>query len=254
MLPTATMRFAGALSEAESTADAVAEVVEEVRSSGVEADVAFVFFTAHHRDQAEAWVENMWLELDPQVMVGCSAEGVIGADREIERLPGIALLVGQLPGVRLHPFHIAADEWRGMIVDPAEKLVQRIGYGLQTRALIGFGDPFTTPLNQFLPLLDSHAPGVPLVGGMASSARQPGENLLIRNDQVHSDGFVGASLAGAVDVETVVSQGCNPVGRTLVITRAHENVIEQLGGKPALTALRDGAADRAGDQRVSRAL
>jgi small ligand-binding sensory domain FIST len=246
----ATMRFAAAVSDAESTADAIAHVVEEVKSSGLEADVVFAFFTAHHRADAENWVENMWLELDPQVMVGCSAEGVIAADREIERAPGIALLVGQLPGVRLHPFHIGADDWRSMIVDPGEKLVERIAYGEQTRAILGFGDPFTTPLNQFLPLLDAHAPGVPLVGGMASSARQAGENVLIRNDQVLSDGFVGVSLAGAVDVETVVSQGCSPVGRTLVITRAHDNVIEQLGGKPALQALRDMVEEMTADQRA----
>jgi small ligand-binding sensory domain FIST len=246
----ATMRFASAVSDAESTSDAVAHVVEQAQSSGLEADIAFVFFTAHHRDDAQNWVESIWLEFDPQVMVGCSAEGVIGADREIERAPGIALLVGQLPGVRLHPFHISADDWRGMIVDPADKLVERLAYGPETRALLGFGDPFTTPLAQFLPLLDAHAPGAPLIGGMASSAQQPGENLLIRNDQVFTDGFVGVSLAGAVDVETVVSQGCSPVGRTLVITKARENVIEQLGGKPALQALREMVEEMTPDEKA----
>jgi small ligand-binding sensory domain FIST len=137
-----------------------------------------------------------------------------------------------------------------MIVDPGDRLIERIAYGPETRALIGFGDPFTTPTNQFLPLLDAHAGGAPLVGGMASSAQQPGENILIRNDQVLSDGFVGVSLAGAAEVETIVSQGCSPVGRTLVITKGHDNVIEQLGGKPALAALRDMVEEMTPDEKA----
>ena len=232
----APMRFASAMSEAQTTADAVAEVLEQVRASSVQPDVSFLFFTAHHRDEAEAFVEKMWLELDPQVMVGCSAEGVIGGEREIERSPGMSLLVGQMPRVRLHPFHIGADDWRAMIGEP-ETLAERVAHGSETRALLGFGDPFTTPMTDFLNLLDEHMPGVPLIGGMASSAREPGENLLIRNDQVLSDGFVGLSLAGPIEIETIVSQGCRPIGKTMVITKARENVIEQLGGRPALAAL-----------------
>jgi small ligand-binding sensory domain FIST len=234
----AAMSFASLVTEHESTADAVNEIVGQARQSGVEADVAFLFFTAHHRDDAEQFVERIWLELDPQVMLGCSAEGVIGGDLEVERAPGMSLLLGQMPRVRLHPFHIGADDWRPMIVDP-EKLTERVAHGSETRALIGFGDPFTTPTSDFLNLLDAHLPGVPLIGGMASSGRRPGENVIVRNDQVLTDGFVGVSLAGPVEIETVVSQGCRPIGEPMVITRARENVIEQLGGRPALHALRD---------------
>jgi small ligand-binding sensory domain FIST len=236
--PAATMRFASALSDAESTADAVVETLQTVQSSGVRPDVVFAFFTPHHADDAANWIENLWLELDPQVAVGCSAEGVIGPSREIEREPGLALLAGELPAVRLHPFHIGADDWRAMLADP-ERLVERVAFGPETRALIGFGDPFTTPLSQFLPLVDAACAGAPLIGGMASAGRQAGENLLVRNDEVLTDGFVGVSLAGAVGVETVVSQGARPIGRAMIITKGHDNVVEQLGGKPALQALRE---------------
>jgi small ligand-binding sensory domain FIST len=232
------MRFHASVSENETSADAARELFAAARASRVSADVAFLFFTAHHNEDIESVTEKAWLELDPQVMLGCSAEGVIGGDREVERSPGMSLLVGELPGVRLHPFHIRTEEWREMITDD-EALKERIAHGPETRAVIGFGDPFTVPLNQLLPALDKIAPSAPLVGGMASSARQPGENRLIRNDQVLEDGFVGVSLAGPIDVQTVVSQGCRPIGKTLLITKGHDNVIEQLGGKPALTALRE---------------
>ncbi len=233
------MRFQSLLSEDESTMSAVAEVVRGAREADLgETDVAFVFFTAHHRDEADAMVEQLWLELDPQCIVGCSAESIIGHDREVEQRPGLAVLVARMPGVRIHPFHVAGDDWNSLLEDP-EEMTERIGYGPETRAVIGFGDPWTTPLNPLMRVMDKHLPGAPLTGGLASAARAAGGNVLVRNDQTFSEGFVGASLSGPIRVQTVVSQGCRPIGQRFVITKAHENVIETLGGKPALGALHD---------------
>jgi len=172
-------------------------------------------------------------------MIGCSAEGVIGGEREIEREAGMSLLVGELSDVRLHPFHIASEsDWRDCLTDP-QSLREQFGAGSETRGIIGFGDPFTTPLTQLLPILDRDIPKIPLIGGMASAARRPGQNILVRNDEICDRGMVGVSLSGPLRIETVVSQGCRPIGRHMIVTRSHENVIEQLGGKPAVQVLRE---------------
>ena len=233
------MRFHAAVSDADSAAEAARRVISETREAlDGKVDVAFVFFTDAHRDDAEAVAEAVWLELDPQAAVGCSAEGVIGGDKEIERKPGLALLAGALPGVRVHAFHVPARDWHDVLEDN-EAFSERVGSGPETRGVVAFGDPFTTPLNPVLQMFNAAAPAVPLVGGMASAGRSPGGNVLVRNDAVHADGMVGLSLSGPVDVQTVVSQGCRPVGRPMVITRSHENVIDQLGGKPAMDVLAD---------------
>ena len=54
-------------------------------------------------------------------------------------------------------------------------------------------------------------------------------------------------------IRPVVSQGCRPIGRPLVITRAEENVIIELGGRPALERLHEifGSLDEA-DRRLVR--
>ena len=234
------MQFHSSITDTESSHDAVDEAIEDaVQATGGKIDAVYAFFTSHHRDSAEDILERLWLELDPQALIGCSAEGVIGGDREIERQPGIAVLAAQLPDVRLHPFHLSGrTEWHDVLSDPAE-LTDRLGLGPQTRALIMFGDPFTTPTDQLLAAIDQAAPGVPVVGGMASGAQRPGNNVLLRNDQTFSDGIVGMALGGPLRVQTVVSQGCRPIGSPLVITRSRENVIEQLGGKPAMQALQE---------------
>jgi small ligand-binding sensory domain FIST len=234
------MRFHAAVSDDESTREAVEGVIgQSQEATGGQVDAVFAFVTGHYADDADDILERLWLELDPQALIGCSAEGVIGGDREIERAPGIAILAAALPDVRLHPFHIGErSDWR-QILNDQEQLIDRVGIGPQTRAIIAMGDPFTTPIDPFMAALDQHAAGVPLVGGMASSAQQPGENLLFRNDQRFDRGLVGMSLSGPIAVETIVSQGCRPIGNPMIITRSHDNVIEQLGGKPALRALQD---------------
>jgi len=243
------MRFHSAISDSESTPQAVEAVIASAKGAlAGKIDLAFAFFTAHHNDEAEAMLERLWLELDPQCLLGCSAEGVIGEDREVERSPGLAVLAADLPGVRTHPFHIGGSEWAEVLSDK-QALAERIAYGPQTRAIIGFGDPFTARIHQLLPMLDEAAPRAPLIGGMASGGRTHGQTVLFRNDQLYSDSFVGVSLAGPVAVETVVSQGCRPIGRPMVVTRSHQNVIEQLGGRPALTALRDMIVELPEDQQ-----
>ncbi|HEX5244070.1 MAG TPA: FIST N-terminal domain-containing protein [Tepidisphaeraceae bacterium] len=233
------MRFHSGISDQEATDDAVAELIDQAHDAlGDAIDVATVFFTEHHREDIEAVIERLWLELDPQCMIGCSGEGVIGGNREIERAPGMSLLVGSLPDVRIQPFHIASEsDWRECLSE-AQSLREMLGIGPETRGLIAFGDPFSTPLSQLLPTLDRDAAGIPLVGGMASSARRPGQNMLVRNDEVYTQGMVGLSLSGPLKIATVVSQGCRPIGQHMIVTRSHENVIEQLGGKPAMEVLR----------------
>jgi small ligand-binding sensory domain FIST len=236
------MRFYSSLSESESTFLAAEQVVRAVRAAAVRSQVVFAFFTRHHTSEADSLLDTLWGELEPEALVGCSAEGVIGPDREVERAPGLAVMIADLPGVRIAPFHIARDEWREMLTDQ-DALRERLAAGDETRAVIAFGDPFTTPTNQLLPMLDEMWPGLPLIGGMASAAHAPGENALYCNDTVHNEGMVGLSLSGPLAVETVVSQGCRPFGKTYVITKAQENLILSLGGRPALQALRDAIMD-----------
>jgi len=231
------MRFVAGISEKESTSDALDDVLDEVAGSlDNKSDLVFVFCSSHHIDEAEFLIERIWLELDPQAVVGCSAESVLGVDREVERAPGLVVLAGLLPDVRIHPFHIGVDAWKHLLDG---NLADHVGVGPETRAIFAFSDPFTTPLNQVLGAFDRACPGAPLLGGLASAARQAGGNVLFKNDQVLRDGMVGLSLSGPVDVQTVVSQGCRPIGRPFIITKGHDNVIEQLGGKPAIPMLRE---------------
>jgi small ligand-binding sensory domain FIST len=117
-------------------------------------------------------------------------------------------------------------------------------------------DPFTTPVQELLNMLGEQYHGVPVVGGLAGGGRGARENRMILAGQAYDGGAVGVRMAGPVTVETIISQGCRPIGDRYVVTRAEQNVIHELGGKPALQRLQT-AFDSLDEQRrrtVHRAL
>jgi small ligand-binding sensory domain FIST len=86
--------------------------------------------------------------------------------------------------------------------------------------------------------LAENAPGVPLLGGLASGGTPDGGAALLCGDEVHDGGAVGVRLDG-VEVLPMVSQGATPLGPELTITAGEGHVIGELAGKPALQKLRE---------------
>ena len=63
--------------------------------------------------------------------------------------------------------------------------------------------------------------------------------MLVVDDQVLAQGAIGVSIAGEVSVDHVVSQGCRPIGTPLVVTKAKNNLLLELGGRPALEVVQE---------------
>src|SRR5258708_35309166 len=65
----------------------------------------------------------------------------------------------------------------------------------------------------------------------------PGANRLFLRDEVFRSGVVGVDLSGNLRVETIVAQGCRPIGRPMLVTRCQGNVLFELDQRPALERL-----------------
>jgi small ligand-binding sensory domain FIST len=87
--------------------------------------------------------------------------------------------------------------------------------------------------------MDEAFPDAVKVGGMASGAEKAGQNRLFLNDQVLRQGLVGVGLQGPVRIDTVVSQGCRPVGPALSVTRGEADTIEELDHRDAGAVLKE---------------
>lgn len=171
-------------------------------------------------------------------LICCTCAGIIGATREIEGRPSASLMLMRLPQVKIVPFVLSQpvletlkvkEDWYNFLeVYPNEK-----------PSFIVFADPFAFDGNGFLAGLNEAYPGMPIVGGLASAASGPGENTLILDGEVMREGLVGACLTGNLRVETVVSQGCRPIGETFIVTKAQRNIIYELAGRPFYKVLEE---------------
>ena len=96
-------------------------------------------------------------------------------------------------------------------------------------------DPYSFPADAALAQFTERAPGVPVLGGLASARTPEGAGALFCGEEV-CDGAVGVRLEG-VELLPCVSQGAAPVGREVTITACEDNVIHELAGRPALQTL-----------------
>jgi small ligand-binding sensory domain FIST len=229
------MRCASALSTARDSDAALRSVLGRVAEGlgGEPGDLALAFASSHHAEAlgrlaAEARARGLGRHV-----LACTGESVVGEDREVERAPAVSLWAIALPGARLRPVRLTfggerLDGWPDDLGGPGDA----------GRTLLLLGDPFTFPADRLLKELNASMPGLRVVGGMASAGNAPGQNRLALDDEVFDDGAVGLLVEGPA-VRTVVSQGCRPIGRPMIVTKAEGNLIRELGRRPALEVLRE---------------
>jgi small ligand-binding sensory domain FIST len=243
-------RIGAGLSTSESAWDAATEAAREARGGvpgRAEVDLAFIFLSPAHLDEAERAVEAVREELAPRQLLGCAAEGVVAGVRELEEGAAVAVWAGALPGAKIECFHLAAAQ--------TEDGIGVTGFPeLDDPGLVALlVDPFTFPVGPFLTRLNEAYERIPLVGGIAAGGGPPGASrraqALILDDAVHAEGAVGAVVSG-LPVLTVVSQGCRPIGREAVITHCEGNVVHELAGKPALEFLRSEIAALSSEEQA----
>ncbi len=252
------MHWSSAVSDAPSITEAAEQACTRVADGlqGRSADLVFVFVSAHHADSFYSVPELLHEHFGDTPVVGCSAAGVIGGGHEVEHGPGLAVTAAHLPDVAVTPFDVRQDDLPTPDAPPEEwqRLVGTDPGG--HTAIVLLPDPFTLQADALLTGLDYAFPGSVKSGGLASGGDRPGANALFIDNRVRRSGAVGAALTGNVAVETVVAQGCRPIGRPMVITECRKNVIERLGDEAPLDVLRGlfEAADPGDRELIRRSL
>jgi small ligand-binding sensory domain FIST len=234
------MKWATAISRKTSFADAVLECAEGLirRLGPGSVSLALAFVTPHFADYYPRLYGLVGRYLEPGTFLGCSAGGVIGGGEEVERAPAVTLAAAQLPDVRLTPFYVSGplpdldgppEAWERLIAARAQEEPQ----------FVLLADPFSGRPEALLAGLDYAFPNSPKIGGLASGATSPGLNALFLDDEVFTEGTVGVALSGDVAVDTVVAQGCRPVGELMRVTSCRGNFLYELEGRPAFEVLRE---------------
>ncbi len=238
-------RSVSATSEHHDTRTAADEVAGALHDGlgGRSPDIVLLFASFHHAAALPQACDDLRRMLVPGHLLAATAESVLGDGRELEGLSGMSALAMRFPGpkrVRLAPWRTAS--WDPIPISQPEALAARLDIASDTRCVLILADPFSTPSTRMLPAIGGCLGGghaVPVTGGLLSGASQPSCNRLILDDVVQDAGAIGLTISGDIDVRTIVSQGCRPVGAPIVITDCDGNVITGLSGRPALDVVRD---------------
>jgi small ligand-binding sensory domain FIST len=255
-------RFAVSTSTEKEPLVAVREASARVRESlaGLPPDLALVFFAGHDPELVEGAAEELCSGLEPRTLIGCTVESAVAGRVEHEGVPAVAVWGAVLPGAEVRAAHLRAFRGAGGVElsDLSSFSGQPAADGQPgadgRSALLVLADPFSFPADLFLEHCREAWPGAPVFGGMASGAAAPGANRLVLVADggplaVFQDGATVVSLTGA-RIESVVSQGARPFGKTLVVTGAEENILTSLGGQPALARLQEQLAALSADEQA----
>ena len=239
------MKFWSAAS-LEHAPDAIAaDLRDQVQDRDDVLDLAVAFVRPPDSASITPIIEAVRQAIPARHFLACTAESVVAAGREIEDEAATALLVGSMPGVQIDPL----PDLAALLEDGEAAAAQLRG----AAAVIALVDPFTVQTEQLAERMNELAPGVPLIGGVASWAHTAGENRLANDEAIADRGVVGVALRGAVDVSVVVSQGCRPVGSPRTVTAVRGNIISQLDGERPLDVLRQVFSEAAEkDQELMR--
>jgi small ligand-binding sensory domain FIST len=230
------MRWASTLSRHAETTAAFREAAGalEQQLDGNAPDLLLVFASPDHAGACERIAASAALRFPRALLAGCTGSGVIGGAREAEEGPALSLTAAVLPGVSLSGFRVdpAAPPHSGA---GASGWRERVGHPPEARPkFLLLADPFTTDVGGLIDGLDHAYPGAPKVGGLASGGQGPAENRLLLGKDVHWGGAVGVVFCGDVAVDTLVAQGCRPIGKRMRVTRCQDTLLQELDWQPPL--------------------
>lgn len=230
---------ASALSTRPSWDHALQEIVAATRKSLPQPpDLAVLFLSSEHAANADSIAAHACEALETNNLIGCTGESIVGIGQEVEEDVALSLWVAWFPESRITPMHLRFERTSegGALEGWPDELAGEWQAG---SFLIVLGEPFSFPADFLLERMNDDRPQTSVIGGMASGASQPGENRLLCGGKSYVEGAVALHVSGGVRLKAVVSQGCRPIGRPFVVTKAERNVIHELGGKPAMTQLRE---------------
>lgn len=228
------MKCISALSTARNTNAAFHQVLERLEEGMGEepAGLTVLFSSMHHADELGRISALLLEQGRTRHVLGCTGETIIGEDREVEGSPALAAWSIALPDVEVRSLRLGDPGEAGGL--PAEVADDPSG-----AVMLLLGDPFSFQPDEFLKQANVEARGLRVMGGMASGSQVPRANQLVLDGTAYHDGAVAVLLRGGVSVRTVVSQGCRPIGRTMIVTKAEQNIIREVGRRPVLQVLRE---------------
>ena len=193
--------------------------------------LALLYITDHYASAAQEILAHLSGEL-PEVTDWSGTVGVGIASNNVEYFdePALAVMLCELPPDQYRVFSGVAP----------------LGLGFEAHTALIHADGDTPDLPELIQEMGLRTGSGYLFGGLSASRTQSvqfavGGNGNLRGhgaaSGVFSGGLSGVAFGQGVAVVSRVTQGCQPVSKTRIVTACDANVVTELDGQPALDAL-----------------
>ena len=194
------------------------------------ADLVLLYATADHAGALEQELARLQQVTGTRNTVGCSALGILTDGGEIEGESGVAVMALASDTIRARPF--IRDSLRGNDDDAGRDIANTLAPDRPSLTVL-LADGYRSRPDAMLDGMASAGHPGPVVGAGASESAGHGRTYQFYEDRVTSNSVVGFALSGACGTAVELTQGCQPVSSPMIITKAQENLIFEIDGRPA---------------------
>jgi len=198
--------------------------------------LGLVFMAPRFFPRAKSVLEILRVHAQIPLLAGCSSQGLIVGEKEVEKNAGLTLGLYTLPDADLRAFHFTqeqVEEANGPGYWPLETDIEPG----QTNGWLAFIDPFHLDSESWLKSWNEAYAPLPVLGGLASGDFTDQLTQIYLNGEVFDEGGVAISVGGGIRLAAVTAQGCTPIGDTWTLTKVEQNIIQEIGNRPAYEVL-----------------
>ena len=198
--------------------------------------LGLIFMSPRFFSNAKQILEIVRVHAQVPLLVGCSSQSLIVGEQEVEENAGLTLGIYALPGADLKAFHFKQEQ----VEEANGPGYWRLETGLEpgeTNGWLAFIDPFHLDSETWLRSWNEAYAPLPVMGGLASGEPNEQSTQLYLNGDIFEQGGVAISFGGEVKLAGVTSQGCTPIGETWTLTKVEQNIIHEIGNRPAYQVL-----------------
>jgi small ligand-binding sensory domain FIST len=198
--------------------------------------LGLVFMSPKYFQHTKQILEILQVHAQIPLLAGCSSQSLIVGEQEVEQNAGLTLALYAMPGVDVKASHFTQEQ----VEEANGPGYWRLETGIepnQTNGWLVFIDPFHLDSETWLRTWNEAYAPLPVMGGLASGDYSEQLTQVYLNSEVFEDGGVAISIGGDVKLAGVTSQGCTPIGDTWTLTKVDDNIIHEIGNRPAYEVL-----------------
>lgn len=217
------------------TAQAVSEAAAQAMTqAGISrADGGIVFFTADHAQHSRELVTSLARVIGTDCFTGASGAGVLTGAGEIEGEHGVAVMVFASDRFFARPFLF--EPLRGNEANLGETFGGFLAKAQDEHSLmLLFPDTYNGNAQSLLQAIEARAGFHPIAGAGASENGAGGATYQLCGDKLATNALAGMYISGALQTHIDITQGCQPITQSMMITKAENNLIHEIDHQPAL--------------------